>query len=51
MLGFDAANAIAEPTVSMSPFMPVKTGTAPRLHASVIQSSSLASCLVTSVSS
>jgi hypothetical protein len=38
MLGLDAARDIAEPTVSISPFIPVITGTAPFEHAFFIQS-------------
>ena len=38
MLEFDAANDMAEPTVSISPFIPVNTGTAPDEQFSVIQS-------------
>ncbi len=37
-LGFEDAKAIAEPIVSMSPFLPVRTGTAPFDAAFSIQS-------------
>ena len=36
-LGLEDANAIAEPIVSMSPFLPVSTGTAPLSDAFAIQ--------------
>ena len=36
-LGCEEANAMAEPIVSMSPFLPVTTGTAPLVVASAIQ--------------
>ncbi len=42
MLLFAEDNAIAEPTVSISPFIPVSTGTAPLEQCLFIQASSLA---------
>ena len=39
--GLEAANAMAEPIVSMSPFLPVNTGTAPLDVALDIQSANL----------
>ena len=40
-LGLEDANAIAEPIVSMSPFLPVRTGTAPFPAALSIQAANL----------
>ncbi len=37
-LGCDDARAMADPTVSMSPFFPVNTGTGPRSHAALSHS-------------